>query len=245
MNATSTSPYLLVNATQHRVPLPKAGQVLTIGRDEACDLVLHADSEAGISRLHCQILPGNEFGWQLVDKSTNGTVLRTQDWDEVDLYDLPEQPTGRSVVLVAGDELQIPARPTLLYTLTVVDPNRTRDHIDPKKRRPELKYRVNLTRQVLYCQFRGQEWEHPGSEELRAQARQLLMTMAEYNVNAGAEVACPRRVLIDAVWGDLASERTDQDLNKLVAEVRELLGPDLIKTQRGVGFLLQAQGVRK
>ncbi|NJK61102.1 MAG: FHA domain-containing protein [Oscillatoriales cyanobacterium SM2_1_8] len=214
--------------------MPLGADELVVGRDaETCQIHLPHNT---VSRQHLKVARKDSTSWWVTDTSTNGTTLETEYGDRLCLSKLP----NCRVWIRAGDRLQVPRQPKPLFTLTIVDPNRTQDSAKPQANQSEMGWTVDVARQRLCHCFRGIQW--PSPTILRPLPHTLLMFMAQKNLATGPETLILREDLIQAVWGDGGSET---ELNKLIKEIRDATTSSLIETRKGIGYILKVPVCRQ
>ena len=208
----------------------------TIGRFPDNDIALPGGSDSPITRIEHCLLERETGRWYLIDKSTNGTVLKRGDQSQ-QVQDLPD----RKVVLNRGDIICIHG-----WTLTFDDPNGTGEVGERGAKslvRSPFVYKV--TQAALYYQGDGTRTPI----EPRPQVNKMLRYMAQRNLeNGGEPVICNYEELIHAVWsGEDAQERTNGDINGIAREIRKLFdekpssedGKQFLETRKGEGYLLR------
>ncbi len=198
----------------------------TVGRLPENDIEL-PDDLGIITRIEHCILEREASGWWLTDQSTNGTVVQREGQRvAVDSFPLAKVQIG------SGDIIYIHT-----WELAFHDPNRTNPlksfSVQPKS---VSRFVFNLSQLTLYKIVQNRQEK----VELRPQVRKMFGYMAQKNLeNNNQPILCKYNELIHHIWEGDAFGKTNQDINTLASEIRELLtDKSLLETVKREGYIL-------
>jgi hypothetical protein len=230
------------NGARHEHPL--VDDRVTVGRGAVPgytpDIPLGPDPQTWISRLHCwfERVHGS---WYVVDNgSVNGTMIERQGTRQT--VDGRFRLQDKDEVLILG--YMVDDEP-YWWRLRIDDPFATADGPPPPgtSSAPYVEYRLAEAKLVVVEGDRRTEIRPLGRNR-----HKLVRHMASRNAaNGGTPVACTRKELIAAVWGEPETWRyggayTKENLRDLVHELRKQLGnDDLIETIPNIGYLLRTK----
>jgi DNA-binding winged helix-turn-helix (wHTH) protein len=225
-------PYLKIQAPdgkEERLSLIKTRY--TIGRLPQCNDIVLPEEDGIITRIHHCVLAREVEGWQIIDQSTNGNMVKRQG----QRLELSHQ-RGRMLPMASEDVIWIHH-----WRWQFIDPSQTkrvavlRPQISPSK--PWI---FNTSQQTLFQVQNGDRQK----VHVRPQVRKMLHHIASKNLaNQGTAIVCLRGELIAAIWGPDDFGSHEQDLDRLAMEIRKIFGQtssgeQWLETVVGAGYLL-------
>lgn len=230
-------PYLEVLGPEgQQFSVELSGERVTIGRlSQYNDVALEPDPQQLVTRVvHCAVerVGGN---WWVVDNgSVNKTFLKTG--QIIKVVDGRAPLSDGSTIQILGHlrESQEP----LYWQITFHDPMRTfQAEILPTTAYLEYDW-------VQAKLFRVDGVKREEIKSLRPQEHKLIRYMDQRNrANSNMPVMCTYEEMITAIWGDESFGHNENEINRLVWELRQKIEPDqrepkFLETVRGLGYRL-------
>ena len=209
---------------------------LSIGRlADLNDIALEPDPQQLITRMaHCSIERYAGSWWVIDNGSVNKTFLRSA--EDVKIVEGRAPLVDGEAILILG-KLTDAGKP-LYWELCFRDPMKTfRAEVAP--RLAYLEYDWIQAR--LFCVEGANRRE---VSDLRPQEHKLVRYMDQRNrANGNVPVMCTYDELIQAIWGEEDFGHTENEINRLVWELRQKVEPDqkeprFLETVRGLGYRL-------
>jgi len=216
---------------------------LSIGRlTDLNDIALEPDPQQLVTRMaHCSIerLAG---GWWVIDNgSVNKTFLRIA--ETVKIVEGRASLSDGDAILILG-KLTDEGKP-LYWELRFRDPMKT--------------FRAEVAPRLAYLEYdwiqarlyRVEGLNRSEIIDLRPQEHKLVRYMDQRNrANGNVPVMCTYDELIKAIWGDEDFGHTENEINRLVWELRQKAEPDqkvprFLETVRGLGYRLVTRPLTK
>ena len=216
---------------------------LSVGRlTDLNDIALEPAPQQLVTRMaHCSI---ERFsgGWWVVDNgSVNKTFLRIA--DSVKIVEGRAPLSDGDAILILG-KLTDEGKP-IYWELNFRDPMKTfRAEVAP-----HLAYLEYDWIQARLYRVEGQNRSE--INDLRPQEHKLVRYMDQRNrANGNVPVMCTYDELIKAIWGDEDFGHTENEINRLVWELRQKFEPDqkeprFLETVRGLGYRLVTRPLTK
>lgn len=217
---------------------------IKIGRAASNDIVLSDDK---VSQWHCSITPSKEGYWIIRDgvvdrdsyrRSTNGTFLRRENQETIDMHKLPD---GKEF-LGNNDEIQIQG-----WKIVFRDPFRTyREQIgdtvkniviDKPNESIQDGYVFCLSQMKLYAIKGGNRQE--SDIKIRPKVRGLLECLTIENLTYGKPVVCTYENIAQFIWGSRSSDYGAEEIQGLARELRKIIGDEGLETVTGKGYTLK------
>lgn len=237
-------PYLEISGPEgQQFTCELAKERLSIGRlKELNDVALEPDPQQLVTRMtHCSI-ERYAGGWWVIDNgSVNKTFLRSA--DQMKIVEGRAPLADGDVILILG-KLTEDGKP-LYWELSFRDPMKTfRAEVAPRPAYLEYDW-------IQARLFRVEGQKRSEITDLRPQEHKLIRYMDQRNrANGSVPVMCTYDELIKAIWGDEDFGHTENEINRLVWELRQKVEPDqkeprFLETVRGLGYRLVTRPLTK